>query len=121
MRKWKKSSTELITFFQKVIPHDKFIEHRKMFGYPCAFINGHMFTGLHEENMILRLAESDRQKFCRKYETHLFEPLPGRIMKEYVILPDELKHYQKLFSPWLKKSLDYVASLPPKAKKIARK
>jgi hypothetical protein len=46
-----------------------------------------------------------------------FEPMPGRAMKGYVVLPKSIYSNDKLFGEWLDKSIRYVSSLPPKKKK----
>jgi len=118
--KWKKSSPELIEKFDEVLPRDPRVERRKMFGYPCAFTNGNMFAGLHQENMILRLAEKDRAALMKAGKTGLFEPLPGRTMKEYVVVPPAMLAGGTALESWMKKSFDYVLSLKPKEKKAAK-
>jgi hypothetical protein len=57
MMKWRKTPEQLVNTFLAALPEDARVERRKMFGYPCAFVNGNMFTGLHQENLIIRLAE----------------------------------------------------------------
>jgi len=46
-----------------------------------------------------------------------FEPMKGRIMKEYVILPDSLINDPEKFHELLSSSYDHVSSLPSKQKK----
>lgn len=121
MGKWKKSSPELIERFLTLTNDLPAIEPRKMFGYPCAFIKGNLFTGLHEENMILRLNEADRETFLKKYSTHLFEPMKGRPMKEYVVVPKEVISNTRQIKTWLDKSMQYAASIPPKKKRVKKK
>ncbi|MBM3503710.1 MAG: TfoX/Sxy family protein [Alphaproteobacteria bacterium] len=52
---WKKSSPALIARFAAALPDDPKIQRRSMFGYPCSFVNGNFFTGLHQENVVVRL------------------------------------------------------------------
>lgn len=59
---WQKSSPELIARFDACLPDDPLVERRQMFGYPCAFVNGNMFVGLHEQNLIMRLDEAGRER-----------------------------------------------------------
>ena len=59
---WRKSPQPLIDLFERVVPHAGGIERRRMFGYPAAFLAGHLFAGLHQESLILRLSESDRER-----------------------------------------------------------
>lgn len=119
MPSWRKSPPELIAFFDKVLPDDPRVERRKMFGYPCAFTTGgQMFIGLHQESLIVRLAEGDRAKLLKEPGASIFEPMPGRQMKEYVSLPQAMLSGDPLKArPWVARALDYAASLPPKKPK----
>ncbi len=81
---------------------------------PYTSINGHMFSFLSKDGkMGLRLSKEDRDKFIETYETVLMEQ-HGRIMKEYVEVPDDLLKETKQLSNYLQKSFDYVSSLKPK-------
>ena len=56
---WSKSSPGLVEVFEAVFPGPPAIA-RQMFGYPAGFVNGNMFMGLHQENMVLRLPDGPR-------------------------------------------------------------
>jgi len=114
---WKKSSDELIEKFYENLEEYPSGELRKMFGYPCSFVNNNMFTGLHEENWIVRLDEEDQEELMKKHGAKPFEPMQGRIMCEYLALPQEIQSDQDLLNTWLEKSYKFVSSMPPKAKK----
>ncbi|MCZ6861942.1 MAG: TfoX/Sxy family protein [Alphaproteobacteria bacterium] len=84
---WRKTSPELIALFDEVAPGDPIAERQKMFGFPCAFVNGNMFIGLHQENILLRLSEADREVMKSEHRAGPFEAKPGRAMKGYVSVP----------------------------------
>lgn len=119
---WEKPPQELVTFFSDyMIQFDK-VEHRKMFGHPCAFSNTHMFTGIFQDGMFLRLSDSDREAIKTQYPaTEPFIPMPGRTMKQYVLIPKVLMDDPNELKQWIEKSLSYVRSLPPKVKKTRKK
>jgi TfoX/Sxy family transcriptional regulator of competence genes len=120
MNKWRPSPSELVHRFDTLLVSLPGAERRKMFGYPCAFTNGQMFTGLHQENMILRLGDADRADFLRLAGAGPFEPLPGRPMREYVVVPGSLLDEPDTLRSWLERSFHYASSLPPKERKKAR-
>lgn len=64
---------------------------RKGADNPYTSLNGNMFSLLHSPDgrLALRLSETDRKKFLKKYKTGLFEAY-GVVMKEYVAVPDAL-------------------------------
>ena len=119
--KWEKPSQEILDLFEHIVPQGPIIERRKMFGLPCAFINNNMFIGVHQHSMILRLSEQDRTTFLELSDATRFEPMPGRIMKEYVVLTPAILNNEDQLSQWIKKSVNYVSSLPPKEKKKKKK
>lgn len=122
MSKWRQSPPELIALFAEVRPDHESVEPKKMFGYPCCFANGNLFCGLHQENLIIRLPEDKRAKFLQEYPgTTIFEPMPGRQMKEYVQAPPALLQDKKKLRAWLAEGLAYALSLPFKASKKGRK
>ena len=111
--KFQPPSAELITRFDALLPKAADVERRKMFGCPFAFVNGHMFTGLHEQRLIVRLGESERATLLTKPGTERFAVM-GRTMREYVALAKALEHAPRELSGWIKKALDYAQTLPPK-------
>ena len=89
-----------------------------MFGYPAYFINGNMFAGLFADKLFIRLSEPDIaeiRKTCRGVDN--LEPMPGRSMKGYVVLPKSVYSDDVSFAEWLNKSINYVSFLPVKQKK----
>ncbi|MEK7328704.1 MAG: TfoX/Sxy family protein [Chloroflexota bacterium] len=118
MEKFKPAPDWIKELFADTLGDFPMAEQRKMFGYPCAFVNGQMFVGVFGDKLMMRLAEAERAKFLKLEGAKQFEPMPGRAMKEYVEVPDEILKSAEL-KKWLKKSLAYAQSLPPKVKKTA--
>jgi len=112
---WRKSPQELIDLFQSVMPGPPAAQ-RKMFGYPAGFVNGNMFMGLFQDDMILRLPESGRQALLKVDGAKIFEPMPGRPMREYVAVPPRVIANQKELTSWVSRAFEYGASLKPKSK-----
>ena len=115
MGKWKRSSEALIQKFHHIMERFEGIERKKMFGYPCCFCKGNMFTGLHEENWVLRLHEEDRKEI-EKLGAKPFEPM-GRLMKEYVLIPQNILNEENALQEWMRRSLTFVSTLPCKVPK----
>ncbi len=117
VRKWRPSPPELIAVFDQLMESVPDAEQRKMFGYPAAFVNGNMFAGLHQENMVLRLKEADRDALLAVKGAAPFEPMPGRAMKEYIAVPETFLEQPAELRKWLARSFAYAGSLPAKVKK----
>ena len=118
--KWKKVTPELNAFLEKNMASFK-ADRRPMFGASTYFVKGNMFAGIHEDTIILRLSEKDRQEIMKEYdEVRPFEPVAGRPMKEYVTLPESLYNEPDVFHKWLRRSYEYASSLKLKEKRAAK-
>jgi len=118
--KWKPAPQALVSRFEQAASGLTGVELRKMFGYPAAFLGGNMFTGLHEDHLILRLSEADRALLLRVNGARIFEPMPGRPMREYVVLPESILSSPPKLVEWMNRAHAYARTLPPKDPK-ARK
>jgi TfoX/Sxy family transcriptional regulator of competence genes len=117
MKKWKPAPAEAVAAFETATSGLTGAEPRKMFGYSCIFAKGNMFAGLHEAGMVLRLPDEQRAEFLRLKGAEQFEPMPGRVMREYVVVPGGLLNAPEKLRAWMEKALAYVSSLPAKPKK----
>jgi TfoX/Sxy family transcriptional regulator of competence genes len=117
MKSWKKSPPELIAAFEKAVPKDPRVVKKPMFGYPALFLNGHMFAGTFQDKIVARLAEKDRGALLTEKGAAPFEPVPGRPMKEYVVVPAALVATPAALRSWIERALAYAGTLPPKKKK----
>jgi len=88
-----------------------------MFGYPCAFLNGNMFSGVFGDSVMVRLGEKERAELLRLPGAKIFDPMGGRPMKEYVQLPDSMLEDEEALGSWVHQGFGYVKTLPPKVKK----
>jgi hypothetical protein len=118
--KWTKSPEWLIQAFEHGLPMAPGVERRPMFGYPCAFVHGHMFCGLHQGDLIVRLPEARRDALIAG-GARIFEPTPGRPMNEYVVAPVEIVGDREALRAWLSEALEYATSLGPTEKKATKK
>ncbi len=118
---WKKPNEELSKFLEEKIAVFN-VNRKKMFGCPTYFVNSNMLAGVFENDIFIRLSEPDREKIVSEYdEVNPFEPIKGRIMKEYVVLPESIYNDPEKFPEWLNRSYHYVSSLPSKKEKPKKK
>jgi len=114
---WKKASRELIDILE-IAMGEYPCERRMMFGSPTFIINNNMFAGVHQGTIIIRLSAKDRSEIMESYdEITPFEPMAGRIMKEYVTMPESVAGDRALFNEWLNRSYQFASSLPLKERK----
>jgi len=117
MMNWKKVPPELRELLDRnMLPFD--CQKKFMFGSPTYFVNNNMFAGIHQDTIIIRLPEQDRQEILSTYdEAAPFEPMPSRIMKEYIALPESVYGDADVLQEWLNRSYRYALSLKPKETK----
>jgi hypothetical protein len=114
--RWRKSPPDLVERFAAGVAGIEGLETRKMFGYPAGFIGGNMVTGLHQESWIVRLPEQARRdRMDAGWE--VFEPMPGRPMREYLRLPPTVASDPAAARAWVERAADYVRELPAKTSK----
>ena len=99
--------------FRALVPDDPRVEIKPMFGNLGAFVNGNMFMGLFGADVGVKLSDPDQQKLL-KAGGGPFGP-SERPMGGYVALPSTFTRTKA--GPWIDKSLEHVAALPPKKPK----
>lgn len=104
-------------FFRSLLPDDPRVKIRPMFGNVSAFVNGNMFMGVFGNDLFLRLPEEDREELLNEKGGSLFEPMKGRPMKEYILIPRSWKSQPATARTWVSRSLAWASELPQKKSK----
>ena len=97
------------------------LERRTMFSYPSVFLNGNMLACVFQNRIMVRLSDADRAQFLTIPNTRLFEPSPGRAMREYVEAPAANQMTIAELRQWIERGMTYVAALAPKKKTPAKR
>jgi TfoX/Sxy family transcriptional regulator of competence genes len=116
---WKKTPPAIVAAFERSAPKDPRVVRRSMFGYPALFLNGNMFAGTFQDKVIVRLPEADRER-ALKSGVERFEPMPGRPMKEYVVIPSTDVTKPAALAGWIERAHRNAAALPPKVKPVKK-
>ena len=97
-------------------------EKKPMFGYPAYFINKNMFAGLFQDKLFLRLSP-EQVVSIRKSLPSLsnLEPMPGRPMKDYYVIPEKLYTEARKMPEIAMRAAEYCRSLPAKVQKPRKK
>ena len=109
-----KESTEL---FRSLVPEDDRVTVRPMFGNISAFVNGNMFFGIFGKDLFVRLSMEDREELLKNKGASMLEPMKGKPMKDYVVLPEAWKDRRETVHSWILRSLEWSSKLAPKKKK----
>lgn len=114
---WKKTPPQLAATFDKAAPKDPRVVRKPMFGYPALFLNGNMFAGTFQDKIVARLPEADREKAI-KNGVKQFEPMPGRPMKEYIVIPATDVAEPAALASWIERARRHAETLPAKSKPV---
>ncbi len=111
---WPKASKEkeaLLDELMEGIPGEK----KHMFGAPCFFAKHSMFSGVFAEDIFIRLPEKERARFVKENKgAKPFEPIEGRKMSEYLVVPHALLKNKQAMREWLAVSYDYASTIKKK-------
>lgn len=117
---WPKASPALVERFHELAAGIEGVEIRRMFGFPAGFVNGNMAFGMFGDSYLVRLPADLREERLADGWT-LFEPMPGRRMREYVSLPAEVAASREAARAWLERAAAHVATMPPKQASARRR
>jgi TfoX/Sxy family transcriptional regulator of competence genes len=111
-----KPSEQAKSAFQKLLPPDPAVTARPMFGNLAGFVNGNMFCGLFGDDLFVRVSEADQAKI-RKQGGKPFEPMAGRAMTGYVVVPAGWQKRPDATSGWIVTALVWTKAMPAKPAK----
>ena len=87
MAQLNKPSDDDKAWFDELLPTEPDVLRRPMFGQLAGFVNGNMFLCLFGPRVAVRLGDTERAELLAVAGAEEFAPMPGRPMKEYVVLP----------------------------------
>ena len=115
---WVKIPKENHPLFRSCLPRDPRVSTVNMFGGVAAKVNGQMFAGLFARGAVVKLSEPDQQAALAIDGATMFDPMGnGRVMRDTVFLPESVMVEPDELRAWIRKALDFTASLPAKTKR----
>jgi hypothetical protein len=109
-----KASPELVARFEDLIDIVPEADRKLVFGSPACLVGGNMFFGVHSAGLFVKLPPDAAEELLAVGGTP-FEPMPGRAMGGFFVLPEELRDQEG----WVRRSYEYAITLP--AKKPAKR
>jgi hypothetical protein len=105
-----KAAPELLRRFEELVDVVASADRKLVFGCPACLVGGHMFFGVHETGLFVKLPPEAAEELVAE-GGRPFEPMPGRAMGGFWVLPDGD------VTDWVRRSHDYAKTLPAKKKK----
>jgi hypothetical protein len=121
MPSFAKSPPELIERFDSIAADFPEAARRLTFGYPCLYVGGNMVSGLYESSWHVRLGPDDRRELEAIPGAATFEPMPGRPMTGFTLLPPAIVDDDEAVRRWVRKAVTFGATMPPKVPKAKAK
>ncbi|MFH1186279.1 MAG: TfoX/Sxy family protein [Chloroflexota bacterium] len=98
---------------QALLKGTRGLEEKKMFGGVGFLVNGNMAWGVHKDDLILRLGEQDFATALKTPHVRIFD-MTGKPMKGWVLVSKQGYGSAKALQAWVRISLAFARSLPPK-------
>ena len=81
---------------------------------PALFVGGNLVTGLFADQWMIRLGDDDRAELLALPGATPFEPMAGRTMKGYAVLPADVVADDPALDGWLRRAIALGRTLPAK-------
>jgi TfoX/Sxy family transcriptional regulator of competence genes len=115
--KMPKSPPDLIARFDAVASDFPEAIRRLTFGYPCLYVGGNMISGLFGSRWHVKLGPEERHELEAIPGAAPFEPMPGRPMTGFTLLPQAVVDDDDEIHAWVGRAVRFGTTLPPKAPK----
>jgi TfoX/Sxy family transcriptional regulator of competence genes len=89
----------------------------KMFGYPVYKANDTMAVSVVKDGIIARVGEQRAKELIGKGGVKAYEPQPGRVWKDWVLLTGDFDKHKDVF----KQAIDNTAKMPKEKAASGRK
>ena len=78
------------------------------------FVGGNLVTGLFADRWMIRLPDAERDELLALPGASPFEPMAGRPMKGYAVLPADLVADESTLDAWIRRAMIFGQTLPAK-------
>ena len=118
---WKKSSPQSVERFVSALPEEAAGGRRKMFGYEACFVNGGFWTGMYQDDVVIKLPPEVKGQTKALAAAKPFDPMGGRPMKNWWVIPRAVSESPKKLQGLLGTTYGPVAAAPPDKQARAKK
>ena len=96
---------ESVARFEALVEVVPLADRKLVFGSPCCLVGGNMFFGVHATGVFVKLPPDQGAELLAEGGS-AFQPMPGRAMGGFYVLPDGD------VTDWVRRSYDYATTLP---------
>lgn len=106
----------LATRIRRLLGNSAAISEKKMFGGVCFLRHGLMFAGVTDSTLMARVGKANYEDALAREYVRVMD-FTGNPMAGYVFIDEPGIATEAALKFWLDQCLQFVATLPPKAKK----
>jgi TfoX/Sxy family transcriptional regulator of competence genes len=118
---WIKIPAENHTLYLGALPRDPRASTVRMFGGLCTMVN-EMACGLFARSVFVNVDAAGQQEALSLDGAEPFDPMgKGHALSGKVMLPETIMDEPAELRDWLRRAVEYTATLPPKKKAAARR
>lgn len=92
----------------------KNIVEKKMFGGVAFLLDGNMAVGVNKDDLIVRVDADEHDQLASQKNVRTFDLSGGRPMKGWLLVAPAGVKNDKDLRAWVKRGIEYAASLPRK-------
>lgn len=97
------------------------VDEIKMFGGLCFTLNGNMACGVMRDDLLVRVPTDEFERLLKEPGAHTMDMMAGRTPKGFIVVDAKAVSTKPKLQKWIARGVDVAESLPPKAKKKAKK
>ena len=101
---------------RQIVGKRKGLSEKQMFGGLAFLLHGNMSCGIHANELIVRIDPKTTDLALSEPGTRIFD-ITGRPMKGWLLVSATALKDEATLSKWIRRGLDYAASLPSKERK----
>jgi TfoX/Sxy family transcriptional regulator of competence genes len=107
---------ELVHRLRELLADEDAVGERRMFGGYAFLVHGHMTVSASRTGgLLVRIAPRDTEAALARPHVSLMT-MGGRTMDGWVLVTPEGVRTKRELAPWVRRSLAYVRTLPPKTR-----
>jgi TfoX/Sxy family transcriptional regulator of competence genes len=106
-------SEPLAARLRAILISTKGLEEKKLFGGVGFLVRGNMACGVHGDELILRLSDSDYAAVMKTRHARAFD-IGGRPMKGWVLVAKDGYKSEATLKSWVQRAVSCARSLPAK-------
>jgi TfoX/Sxy family transcriptional regulator of competence genes len=107
---------QIVSRIRKALGSAPGITEKKMFGGVCFLRYGLMFAGVTGSTLMARVGKANYEDSLAREHVRVMD-FTGKPMAGYVFIDEPAFATDRALKFWLARCLDFVATLPPKARK----